>query len=150
MGYSIHIGNVVLKRQYDDIDYSQWEPEIERIDHPDAPEWPSSDGLPDISGKSNGRHPGYCQMSDWARRVGLYELWLGEEGLLRPHPGCAVLKPEHLAVVTAARVKWEGENPSARPGWGEGYDSALARLLWYEWWFSWALENCARPGVSNG
>jgi hypothetical protein len=157
MGYSIHIGNVVMVDRYDEYEYSQWSTEVEKVEMAEAPAWPNPEpeegkmAWLDVSGKTNGRHHGYCQMSEWAEAVGLKELWFGEEdGLLKPHPGCAVLRPRHLEAVREARAKYQREKSDAVPGWRDGKDASLARLMWYEWWFAWALENCERPGVQNG
>jgi hypothetical protein len=146
MSYDIYIGNAVPRA---DEDRFYWD--VEEVTLPDAPEWPSPDDMPDISGKTNGRHPGYGQMSDWADRVGLTDLWFAQwgEGLLSPHPGCTPLKPDHLAGVREALARFKEKHPNVQPGWGDDLAGDLARLVWYEWWMAWALNHCEHPAVYN-
>jgi len=158
MGYSIYIGNAVISHDEEDLSAHYT---VEHVEHANAPEWPDPvgpDGKPDfmlgvdISGKTNGRHPSYMSFAEWARRVDLYELFLGvdeHEGLLNPHPGCHRLTPEIVAEVCAARAKWEASHPGAMPGWREGEDPDLAKLIWYGWWMTWAMANCKIPAISN-
>lgn len=157
MSYSIHIGNAVVETDEEELDARYV---VERVSLPDAPQWPNptdEEGkeipfMGDISGDTNGRHPGYSSMANWARAVGLYDLFLGEDGrggLLHPHPGCQRLTPEILAEVSGARARWEAMHPGAKPGWREGEDPTLAKLVWYEWWMKWALDNCRIPAISN-
>lgn len=158
MGYNIYIGNAVVESDDEEL-YTRYV--VERATHPAAPRWPDHlgpDGKPDfmrgidISEDSNGRHPSYTSLANWAREVGLYELFLGpdgRDGLLNPHPGCQRLTPGILAELSAARLKWEERHPGAKPGWRDGEDPTLAKLIWYEWWTKWALENCKLPAIQN-
>ena len=54
------------------------------------------------------------------------------------------LKVEHLAKVrTAVRC-----NPTqGAPGFAQGYDATMARLLLLEFWIAWALGTCKRPAM---
>jgi hypothetical protein len=155
MGYNIYIGNAVVETDEDELE--AWYG-IEQIELDEAPFWPNpvdENGKPklfegDASGKTNGRHPSYTSMSNWARAVGLEKLFHEKrEGLLEPHPGTKRLTPEIHAEVLAAKERWERDHPNARPGWSEGDDAVLAKLIWYEWWIGWALENCERPAIRN-
>jgi hypothetical protein len=155
MGYSIYIGNAVVETDEDELE--AWYG-IEHIELKEAPFWPNpvdGNGKPkrfggDASGKTNGRHPSYTSMSDWARAVGLENIFYKRgDGLFDPHPGIKRLTPEIHAEVLAAKERWERDHPNARPGWREGDDAVLAKLIWYEWWIGWALKNCERPAISN-
>ncbi len=148
MGYDIYIGEAVLRTDGEMGD-EIWI-DVERIEHPDAPYWESSGRWPDASGKTNGRHPGYGQFREFCRTAGLEDLFLDPDyGLLRDHPGVKLILPNHLEKIKMARQNWEKTHPNSKPGWNEGEDPILARLLWYEWWFRWALENCKIPIIRN-
>jgi len=165
MSYDIYIGEPEIK-YYPEEEYMKIG--IKRETHPDAPDL----GWGDISGKGNSRHPGYCQMADWCRTVGLYDLFFDEEsGLLRSHPGCRPLLPKHLEEVRQALKLWEEKNPGCKEKFpsedkfpsnykdlnydeqtkiDEQFDWMYARLVWYEFWFDWALKNCKMPSIKNG
>lgn len=147
MGYSIYIGEATIFTEEDEI----WVG-VKKIEHPDAPYWESSGGFPDASEKTNGRHPSYTQFVDFCRSTGLANLFFDEDyGLLRDHPGIKRIYPHHLEEISRARKRWEELHPNAVPGWNvdKGEDPILARLIWYEWWFRWALENCKLPAIYN-
>lgn len=168
MGYSIVIGEAAIEysNEYGD-SYAYITAEGQKVNN--APCF----GFSDISGKSNERSPGYGQMSDWCRNVGLYGLFFDkDDGILRHHPGCVPLEKRHLDVVIEAREKWYREHndcvsklpysykePSNYKDmtWSErekyeeeqDFDWMYARLIWYEWWFRWALKNCKKPAIYN-
>lgn len=144
MGWDIYIGNATIAPR-DDGD-EQWYLTVEMTSHPDAPEWPNGGGFSyDISGKSNHRAPSYTGFADFCRDTGLRVTAFTEA---RGSDGdCFVLTQADLASVTEARKRWETRHPGAVPGWRDGEDYNLAKLIWYEWWFRWALENCERPAV---
>ena len=168
MSYSIYIGEA-------EISYSNSEGdafvsvEAKGETNVMAPEF----GYGDISGKGNGRHPGYGQMADFCRQTGLYNLFFdNDEGILRHHPGCVPLEKRHLNEVVAAREKWYKEHTGCvkklpykttepenlkEMSWTEreryekeqDFDWIYARLIWYEFWFRHALKNCKKPVISN-
>ena len=145
MGWDIYVGNAVIA-EHDEGD-EQWCLTVKRIEHPDAPEWPNGGGFAgtDISGKSNHRAPTYSGLPELCRRTGMDVLAFRE---VRGSDGdCFILRPEDLASVIAARKRWEADHVGSVPGWRPGEDPTLAKLLWYEWWFSWALANCERPAI---
>jgi hypothetical protein len=156
MGYSIYIGNAVVETDEEELE--AWY-DVEHIEQEDAPYWPNQgeqEDAPywpnqgDISGKTNGRHPSYSVMSEWAKETGLSELFFEKyDGLLTKHPGCSRITPEIHQKVKKARELWEQVYPNSKAGWCGGKDPILARLLWFEWWIKWALENCERPAISN-
>lgn len=142
MSYDIYIGNAICEKD----DGGNYRVVVERVTHPDAPDM----GPDDMSGKTNGRHPGYGQMGEWAARVKLSPLW---NELLRQHPGIVDLHPRHLRRLDGAIAFYRAAHPQARPPWesGEGAESDLdlGHLLWYRFWFAWALKRCANPAVEN-
>lgn len=156
MAYNIYIGNAVPVEQD-----GEWSVRVENATRHDAPAFPF-DGM---TGHSNRRSPGYTQWSDFCDAAGLSDLFFNEDaGLMREHPGCTALRPEHLAAVRAARVEWGITHPAAVPGWDwsphaikaegaddgiRGRDGVMARLVWLEWWMEWALRECERPALFN-
>ncbi len=116
---------------------------IERVDAP-------AFDLDEHTGHSNLREVSYVAWSTFCRRVGLERLFVNPKvGLMREHPGCAPIAFEHVAVVEGAIEVWKESHPNARPGWGDGQDADLARLVWLADWMHWAIENCDAPALSN-
>lgn len=99
----------------------------------------------------NVRWPSYGGWKDFAVEVGLDELFFDEEhGLMRPHPGCAVLREHHESAIALALAAYRVRYPHAVAGFdGSDEDGALARLEWLWWWVRWALDNCERPAIYN-
>jgi len=192
MSYSIYIGNAIVHWPTaddirDDLNpgevYHPWV-RVERVERDDAPTFPNDD----MTGKSNGRHPGYSQWSEFCKTADLDDLFLGKKkgtfrgyggrqyadrednGLMSKHPGCVVITTLHHQQIAAALDRWRSAHPNAVPGFEEplwnappviedghsymaetktGVDPILARLIWVEWWFGWALKNCERPALAN-
>ena len=157
MGWNIKIGNAVpmsREKAINDFDGEGWtcyKFGVEDAKHPDAPFWEShaASGSFDVSGKTNERCPSYTS----------FGMFIGNTGLTGHVPAfseggsdgnCFVLRTEHRDAVRDARVKWERAHPGAVPGWAPGLDSTLAKLIWYEWWMTWALDNCERPAIEMG
>lgn len=138
MSWDIYIGNAAITKNEHDGEYILF---VETIEHPNAPSWPG----PDLSGKSNHRAPSYSGFASFCDvtgiKVGAFTEARGSDG------DCFVLTREDLASVTAARERWEKAHPGAVPGWGEHDDFNLAKLIWYEWWMTWALDNCENPSI---
>lgn len=145
MGWDITIGNAKPKTRDD---YSQYCFSVERAEHPDAPCWPNPEtGLGDISGKSNHRAPSYTGLARWLEVVGLDADDVPAFGAKGSSGDCYVLRAEHRDAVRAALAAYKVKHPKEIPGWRSGEDGDLARLIWYEWWMTWALENCERPAI---
>lgn len=162
MGYDIYIGNTEMRKidpeelepgevpseHYRDIKGERvyFYPRVNRMTHNDAPTFPG-DGM---TANGNSRHPGYAQWARFCETAGLTELFFDDKtGLMRNHSGYEMLKNEHALEVKLALKRWQDAHPGAVPGFGEEYDPILARLLWLDWWVSWALENCETPGIYN-
>lgn len=164
MGYTLTIGEAKMELPE--------EPDrsitvgVERLEREDAPEFPG-DGT---TGKSNQRSPSYTVWTQVMRDLLLYD-WMfdTESGIIRDHPGCVMLRREDQRIVTEARQRWQREHPETEPGWcscvgchvwksieagtslepHRELDGVLARVLWLEWWITWALDHCAVPAFEN-
>lgn len=165
MSYNFKVGNAIIQYCKDDnyicID-------VEYMEHPDAP-----DHCP-YTGKGNLKSPGYSQWLGFCEDAGITELFYGkgwdrdsrankpcsdtfhrELCLIESHPGAAVITEKDYLYVKAARIKREMMNAGKPAGYFEddnidnGTDSTLARLLWLEFWFKYAIDNCEYPVITN-
>lgn len=161
MGYTFTIGNAVPKfNKDDDYLYAAWE--VQPMLHNDAPMFPNDE----LTGNGNSRSPSYISWHEFCTDTGIYDVFYNKSGNLHAgHPGCVMLKRSDLERVKAAREAWQGTS-TLPPGFScfpvydevtktirypdEGkYDAHLARLIWLEWWMSWALDNCETPAIEN-
>ena len=168
MGYTITIGNAVLQYTAEDLHLRI---EVLGANHPEAPDHDVFTGI------SSSRSPSYTVWSNFCRDAGISVLFYGggwdrtagkyvpcpdvfhrETPLMAHHPGVQPLCRADLDFVRAARIKREQANGGKPPGFWEGpmgqekdngTDSILARLLWLEFWFEWALDNCTIPAIGN-
>lgn len=174
MSYDIYIGEARLDVPGpEDTDGNEIVCDVASFTHPEAPAFPGDD----MTGHSNGRHPGYSQWTHFCEEVGLHDLFFGarrdkttgrsarDVGLMTKHPGCYLLRQSDLDEVRLARRRWEARPWRATEriaGWDpnstwttpaesmdQRYDNHLARLLWLEWWITWALANCKVPAIYN-
>ena len=152
MGYTIKIGHAAECQPL------RFEVQDERSD--DAPTFPNDE----MTGNGNERSPSYTAWAEFCRETGLHELFFGEDGLMRRHPGIAALTGDHLDEIRRARERWQAKAtlppgfegfPTKLPDGTYGspdagrYDYQLARILWLEWWVAWALEHAHRPAIQN-
>lgn len=140
MGYDITIG---LKMALDD-----GHAMVVAETNLDAPAYPGDDDSHHV----NVRRPGYVAWEAFCTQTGLHDLFFNKrDGLLAEHPGIVDLKPEHLEAVREAVHRHVGHAPldEWRPGYGEGLDYTLARLLWLSWWMTWALRQGHPAAVQN-
>ena len=155
MGYSIYIGEAKAGIDfYEDEVYVYPDVDTVKLDY--APSFPNDE----LTGNSNYRAPSYSAWSDFLRGAGLYDMFFDKsEGLMREHPGCFIINENHLKKIQGA-VKRRKEVSAKQPGFSgfsfstgcfdeDLYDSTLARLLWLEFWFQWALLNCKNPCIKN-
>jgi len=168
MGYNISIGNAVLEYEREDL---LMRIVVESAEHDDAP------NHCEFTKKGNYRSPGYSAWADFCREAGreIVLLFYGnypggpnrgtynedeqfhrETAFLCHHPGCEPICVKDLELIRAARIRREATNGGKPPGFWEcskevdnGTDATLARLLWLEFWFDWALRNCERPAIAN-
>ena len=157
MSYSIHIGNAEIESGFEDGEfYASWSVRTHKEE--DAPNFEGDD----MTGNSNGRHPGYGQWADFLKEVDMYDLFLNRRSsLMYRHPGCHPLKEEHLDRFKEALTKLEDkdkrpagldkryiENPCVNIE-DETHSYDKVRLIWLIWWTEWALKNCKYPAISN-
>lgn len=159
MSFDIYIGKAVIRSRDD----GELVVRVEENELPDAPSFPGDE----MTGISNGRHPGYAGWDLFLVDAGLKDLFFDEEsGLMREHPGTFKLEEKHLQTVREAKTRWQEKHPNAHPGWcicprkecmpwmsrdvpHQEFDGTLARLIWLEWWMDWALKNCNHPAIHN-
>jgi hypothetical protein len=156
MGYSLRIGNAVLEEcspsDYDGMFIARYR--AEGASHPEAPAF----GEP--TDYTSQRWPSYSNWAEFGRETGLTDLFFGEEGIMREHPGCFLLTNDHLLQVREAMEQRKLATGGKPPGFldydeetnqevDNGKDPQLARLVWLEYWMAWALANCERPALEN-
>ena len=163
MGYTIKIGQAEPAEPEEGDHEFGWS--VATMELPDAPR---AEGDPN-PGK-NYRWPSYGGWDAFTREIGLYSLFYEDSGdgggLMRPHPGVIILRPEHGAFIRGALEAYRLKHPSARAGFSvfppgtpievemqggdrSNEDGCLARLEWLSWWVDWALANCSRPAMEN-
>lgn len=164
MGYTLTIGELEADHDPED-EYIRLG--AKGVTLPDAPAF----GEP--TDNSNSRWPSYTAWHDFCTEAGIHELFYGkgwnrdliryedcsddfhrERPLLNEHPGAAPLNDKDAAYVAAALARFRSERPDVVPGFSEeaAEDSAaatLARLIWLDYWVSWAVTNCKRPVIAN-
>lgn len=144
MGYSIYIGEAELEKEKYSGMYRG------RVYEEYLPSAPSFTGDP-LSSNKNGRHPSYGGWHDFVKKVGLNDFFFDKDcGIMRAHPGCFILKEEHLFKIKETKINWIARHPNAIPGFMDiSKDDVLARLIWLEFWIDWSLENCKNPAIFN-
>lgn len=144
MGYNIIIGNAEPHFEVDGNDLiAEWGVKVVRND--EAPAFPGDEA----SHYVNSRFPSYSAWADAMEKAGLKSLFMDEhEGLFRRHPGCVKIDKSHFEQVCAAeeRIKAKASCP---PGFGDGFNPTLARVVWLRWWMGWAIANCEVPAIQN-
>lgn len=143
MSYSIYIGERTTVESSD----GEIETDVEQVENKEAPYFSDS-------GYENSRHPGYGQMHEFCKMADVLDLWYGNDGFLKQHPGFKELKQNHLDVMKSALKSWQEKYPAAKAQMIDEsptvvQDGILARLVWYVWWMEWALNNCKDPVVAN-
>lgn len=113
----------------------------------------SSEQAPIIPGdgansQSNKRQPSYSDWADFCDATGLRPLFYLD--LIARHPGIVSLTSRHQAAISEAKRRYQQAHPAAQARYsGVVEDAHLARLVWLEWWVSWALAHCRRPAIEN-
>lgn len=115
--------------------------------------------------RANWIEAGYGWFANWCKRVGLSELFFGGgwNPTLREYDECvsefhreqplnkglgqpAMLCEGDLKLVREARIAWERHVDPRLVSFQTELDALdYAYLVWFEWWFAWALENCQTP-----
>lgn len=120
---------------------------IEKIDVAEAPVWESevTDPWPELIGKGNHTYPSVESFELFCSVTGLHQLFFNT---LICSPGeTSLIKAEDLIVIRAAKTRWVNAHPNSVAGWRKNEDDILANLIWYEFWFNWALANCEKPAI---
>lgn len=171
MGYTLIIGEAKFEGCRDDAYLYVW---AESEAHDDAPTFPNDE----MTGNGNMRSPSYKGWSDFCRDTGLYGMFFGIDGRRNPymqpdpashretpimahHPGFTLINEEDALAVKQALDRHIAEHGELTPGfrdWREKEEEApadalacaqRARLIWLNYWFDWAVENCTWPVVAN-
>lgn len=152
MGYSFTIGEGRFVRDVYGEDV--WEHFVADSVHLDEAPVFDLDGM---TGNGNSRHPSYSGWFDFCKDAGsqVFDLFYntprghtGQGTLIPEHPGACVIEQKHLDAVDTAI--YHRKKISNRPaGFRDDQDATLARLMWLEFWFRWALANCKNPMFIN-
>lgn len=165
MGYNIGIGE--LEVHYD-VNGEYISIDAKGTTHPDAPEF----GKGDISGKGNYRYPSYSAFAGWCDELNIRDVFYTENGtdyysgkiryvMKGGHPGATPLTKEMYDTIKSTLDKYRIDHPDSILPTPENtqdlkpfdedpiHDYTLARLVWFEFWMKWALENCKQPVISN-
>lgn len=155
MGWTIKIGNAtpVFTDDQDGLQ-AHWDVEDTEVDN--APAFPN-----DASLKTNSRSPSYTVWKEFCQQTGLYDLFYDKKsGLLKQDQPVVKINQGHLKTIKSALKAYQAK--ATKPaGFSDckvdadkivyidvdRYDSTLARLMWLEFWFNWALENCEKPAI---
>lgn len=141
MGYSLTIGQPHVGVDVEDEFIYIY---IDSVRHDGAPAF----GEP--TDFTNERWPSYSGWSNFLSDVGqdVYSMFSNaSDGIMRNHPGCAPITKEHRDLIKSKIL--ERKEIGEVAGFEEGQSHTLARLEWLDYWFSWALENCATPAMRN-
>jgi hypothetical protein len=150
MGYTIQIGNAIPSvDQYTDVMY--WK--IETFSHEQCPIFFGD------SSKKNYKTLSYSVWGDFCKAVGLedmFYLYL-PHGRMEPKGIIRLTHQNHRELVSQSLFKYKSKI-KIPPGFQEKherthpsipeYDEYLARLIWLEFWITWALFSCETPALS--
>lgn len=157
MGWKIKIGNATPVVTNDDYGLqAYWD--VEDVEVANAPAFPN-----DIAVKTNSRTPSYGVWREFCQKTGLYELFYNNEsGLLEQNQTVVKINEGHLEMIKSALKAYQAK-ATKPPGFSDyifdeetngiihidydKYDSTLARLLWLDFWFDWAISNCKIPAI---
>lgn len=126
MSYDIYIGEAVMNLPNPE-EHNGLAVEVRGHREPDAPTFPNDD----MTGNGNSRHPGYSQWGNFTRTAGIHDLFFDkEEGLMRKHPGCFLLRQRDLDRVRFALDQWRIKHRETVPGFGdrEHFEQEIARI----------------------
>lgn len=169
MGYNLKIGEAKI---HFDSEYAAVRIETDGFKNPDAPTFPNDT----MTENTSWRFPSYTGWSEFCKESGLYPLFYGkgwdpvyrqnvtdeetipwrERPILDHHPGVALIVFKDLDFIRKCLKQYKKTAPKKKPGFegwnGEDadvYDPILARLIWLEYWFDYALKNCKVPVMTN-
>ncbi|MBI4087220.1 MAG: hypothetical protein HY434_00095 [Candidatus Liptonbacteria bacterium] len=84
----------------------------------------------------------------FCHEVGLEEFFFQPTyGLISKVERCVLIVEDYVKTISIALEKLRLSRHN--PGFREGQDPHLARLIWLDYWFRWALANCRMPVIYN-
>lgn len=146
MGYSITIGELRIEKNPDDgFDSPCIKFLANHIRKDDAPAF----GEP--TDYTNSRWPSYTSWTNAMREAGLYECFFSNGTLIGGHPGVRLVTEDLLLAVQNAKYCIEKANPGMKAQFDDSkpLQSTYCRVIWLEYWMSWALANCEVPVIAN-
>lgn len=175
MGYDFTIGEAEFDSYASDADD---EPSVHVIARGEAHENAPTFVNDEMTGNTNRRSPGYVAWHDFCILADIEELFYGggwnrdyrrydscsddfhrETPLLAEHPGFQAIGRKDVNYLAKKLEEFKAKHPGLEPqfsNWdgtsqtGATLESAaLARLIWLEYWFRWAVDNCKRPIIQN-
>jgi hypothetical protein len=144
MGYTIKIGNSVPCKYMNEFSEMVCSFSVERKTLDNAPIFPGCSYV----GLSNSRSPSYTDWDGFIKKTHTTSI-LGK--FTEKHPSCVPLTREDVDAVFNALQLYKNTT-KLPPGWSadeKTYDYDLARLIWFEFWVRWAVENCQNPAIEN-
>jgi hypothetical protein len=149
MGYNIAIGNAV--------------PWFSKEDEELHARWVVDDGtckialdnspiFPGENDQSNGRSPAYLVWYEFLDKVGLTDVFYDERE--SSCHGIRIITKDMRDRVKRAfelykKTKPPGFNPHGATEDSAQFDAVLARLIWLNYWITWAFENCETPAIEH-
>lgn len=147
MGYTITIGELEVEKQPEDaMECSGLNFDAKGERHENAPAF----GEP--TDYTNSRWPSYSVWRAFMTAVGLYELFYDEGHLIGGHPGVRLVTKPMAEKVSRALSAYRVLHPDAIAELREGAPEEsgwLCRLIWLEYWITWAVDNCETPVIAN-
>jgi hypothetical protein len=143
MGYTLRIGNAVIN----EIEHSEELPLLIRVENQTLDSAPIFPGCSNC-GMSNSRYPSYTGWEGFLKKTNTKHI-LGK--FTEKHPNCLPVTKEDVDAVFNALQLYKN-TATLPPGWSDDektYDYDLARLIWFEFWMRWAVENCETPSFEN-
>ena len=137
MGYDIFIGEV----QYDGDGYGEGfgEPSPKKFQLPEAPSLAIQS---DLTRRTNWAYPSHGW--DFLAEAGL-DKWIGKWLDLKTN--VYPLTEQDYTTVHQALENWVVTHPQAVTNELLELDDTLQRLIWFDWWVRWALDNCTEPVI---
>jgi len=158
MGYSITIGELEIETHDDDgLDCTGLSFDAVGVSRDEAPAF----GEP--TDYTNSRWPSYTSWSNCLRDAGIYDLFFDNGHLIGGHPGVRLVTKEFVEEFKKRKQVFEQKYPNVQPTYGENHkgvfgevdednpeeNSVYCRVVWLDYWLTWALENCKVPVIAN-
>jgi len=147
MGYTLAIG----EKEIDNSDPEYHFTRVKNERHDQAPAF----GEP--TDHENARWPSYSGWSDCMTEAGMFDLFFDKDnGLLNEHPGYKTITPALVDTFRARKKAFEEKYPSVTAEYlDDGHDGFITpnatycRIVWLDYWLTWALAHCKEPIFFN-